>query len=137
MRSGCPNGLSDGLALVASQIVHDDDITRGQVRNEDLFHIGQELEPIDRSIEDARGIDPIASQGCQEGLCTPVTVRGFADQARALGRPSAQRRHVCLGPGLINKNEAFGIEFVLIFFPTPSPAGNVRPVLLKGVSGFF
>lgn len=42
--------LAHGLALVRSQIVHDDDVAQGQFRRQTLFYIGQEAAAIDRAV---------------------------------------------------------------------------------------
>ena len=36
MSAGCPDGAAGGLALVAAEVVEDDDIARGQGRDEDF-----------------------------------------------------------------------------------------------------
>lgn len=59
MRPCLTDGGSNGLAFVASQIVHDDDIARGKRRDEGLFDIGTEADTIDRSVEHNRCIDPV------------------------------------------------------------------------------
>ncbi len=52
--SGRPDCAAHGLAAVAAEIVHDDDLTRFKRRNEDLAHPGQEDLAIDGTIEEAR-----------------------------------------------------------------------------------
>jgi hypothetical protein len=51
--------------------------------------------------------------------------------------PSAQRRHVGLGPGLIDEDEPPRIDLALIGLPARPLAGDVRPVLLAWQNGFF
>ena len=46
--------LAHVRALVAAEIVHDDDVALAQGRNEDLIDIGLEPEAVDRPVEDKR-----------------------------------------------------------------------------------
>ena len=54
----------------------------------------------------------------------------------ALG-PAAQARHLGRGAGLIDEDELLGIELRLGLEPGLAAGGNVRPLLLGGVGGFF
>ena len=56
----------------------------------------------------------------------------FAAAAAAVG-PS----HVGRSPGLIDEDQAFGIEIELAFEPGFAPLQDVGAVLLRGVSGLF
>lgn len=131
------NGLAHGLAFVAAEIVHDDDIAGLQRRYQDLLDIGQELLAVDRSVEDAWRLDPIAAQAGQEGLCPPPAVGRPADQAPATARPAAQRRHIRLGPGFIDEDKPAGINPRLVLLPLPASPGDVRTILFAGERGFF
>ena len=46
-------------------------------------------------------------------------------------------RHIGLGPGLINEDEAARIKLALIPLPLRSPLGDVGTILLAGVQAFF
>jgi hypothetical protein len=45
--------------------------------------------------------------------------------------------HVGLGPGLITKDQAFGVEPALVFLPLRAPAGDVGAILFAGVQALF
>ena len=68
------DGGPDGLCLVASEIVDDDDIARLEGGKKELFNIAQEALAIDRPVEDARGGNGVMAKRCQEGQCLPVAV---------------------------------------------------------------
>jgi hypothetical protein len=89
------------LALVASEIVENDDVAGVERRGEDLLDVSREALAIDRPIEDAGRIDPVATQGSDEGQRLPVTVRDIRPEPRASCAPAPYWRHVGLGPSLI------------------------------------
>ena len=45
--------------------------------------------------------------------------------------------HGCGGPGLVDEDEALGIEVELPFEPLLAPLQDIRAVLLAGVTGLF
>jgi hypothetical protein len=45
--------------------------------------------------------------------------------------------HVGLGPGLVDKDQAFGGKLALVFLPPLAPAGNVGAVLFAGMQALF
>jgi hypothetical protein len=102
-----------------------------------LLDIGAEALAVDWSVEDARRREPIPAQRAEEGQCAPVAVRSQAAQPLAFRPPTAQRSHVGLDPGLIDEDQALGIEAALPGSPSLAPAGNVSARLLKGEQRFF
>jgi len=95
---------------VAAEIVHDDDVARLQLRNENLLNVGAEAFAVDWTVEQARRGEAIAAQGANEGQRPPMTVWREAPDPLALGAPSVQWSHVGLDPGLVDENQASGIE---------------------------
>src|ERR1700756_3135116 len=77
------------------------------------------------------------AQRRHKGHCLPVAVRNLGFEPLAARRPTPQRRHIGLGPGLIDEDQALGRDPGLIFFPLLAPAGDVRAVLLAGKHGFL
>jgi hypothetical protein len=51
--------------------------------------------------------------------------------------PAPQRRHIGLGPGLVDEDQPRWIDSRLILLPTGSMACDVRPVLFAGQNAFF
>ena len=59
----------------------------------------------------------------EEGRGLPVAVRDLVDEALSLRRPAVEAGHVGFGPGLVDKDEAGGIDAALIGSPArPMPA---------------
>ena len=125
------------LPFVATEIVHDDDVTFAQRGQEDLLDIGSKALAVDRPLKQPRCIDAVMAQGGQEGRGLPAAVRDLGDETLAAWRPSPQRSHVGLGPGLVNEDEALGLDAILILGPLrPSPC-DVGPIALASHHGFF
>ena len=104
---------AQGSRLVAAEIVHNDDVARLKLRNEDLLNIGAEAFAVDGTIEQARRGEAVAAQGAKEGQRPPVAVWREAPHPLAFWPPSAQWGHVGLDPGLVDKDQASGIELGL------------------------
>jgi len=122
---------------VAAQIVHDDDIARRKCWNEELFDIGEEASPIDGTVDDAGRLDPVASERCEEGEGSPVSMRNLGDEPLAASAAPMGARHIGFGPGLVEEDQAGGVELALVAPPALAPSVNVRPVLLACVQAFF
>jgi len=129
--------LSDGAALVAAQIVHDDDVPWRQRGNQHLLHIGGEAPAVDGTIEDARGGNAVTAQGREEGERTPVAVGNLRYQPPAADAAPVGARHIGLGPSLINEDQPGRIKPLLILPPLGATSRDVRPVLFAGVQAFF
>ena len=136
-RASRADGGPDGGFLVAGEIVEDDDIAWLQRRTELLFDPCGEAGAVDRLIEDEGGIDPVTTQRGDEGHRLPVTVRHLGMEPLADRRPAPQGRHVGLGPGLVDEDEAPGIRQGLELLPLLAPPGDLRPQLLGGKNAFF
>ena len=122
---------------MAGEVVHHDDVTWPQCRAELLLDPCCEAGGVDRLIEDELRIDPVAAQGGDEGHRLPVTIRDLGVELLASGSPAPQRRHVGLGPGLVDKDEAAGIRPGLELHPLLAPTGDLRSQLLGGQNAFF
>src|SRR5690606_1084132 len=85
-------------ALMAAQVVDDDDAAWLQFGNEELLDPGGEAFPVDRPIDHARGDD--------EGQRFPMPVRHFVDQRLALRAPAMGTGHICLHPSLVDEDHA-------------------------------
>ena len=131
------DGGAHGRALMATEIVHNDDIARGERRQQTLFDIGQEAGAVERAIEDAGSGNTVVAQRGHHGQRVPVAVRAGRAQPLASGTAAMRAGHVGLGPGLIQEHEATRIKLALRALP-PAPApGDVRAVLLGGHQAFF
>ena len=136
-RADAADGGADGGPLVAGEIVHDHDVARRERGHEELLDIIEEARPVDRLIEHAGGIDPVAPKGGEEGHRFPVTVRHLGVKPMALGCPAPQRSHVGFRPGFINEHEPPGIKPTLILLPLFAPPCHLGPELFGGQHAFF
>jgi hypothetical protein len=66
-----------------------------------------------------------------------MPVRHLSTQALPSRPPAVSAHHVGLGPGLIDEDEAGGINLSLMPFPACPSARDVGPVLLAGQQRFF
>ena len=99
-------GVTNRPPLVAAEIVHDDDVAGRQGRDQHLLDIEPEPLAVDRSIDQPWRVQAIMAQCRQEGHGLPVAVRDFGMEPLPDRCPAAQRRHVCLGPGLVDEHQA-------------------------------
>ena len=129
--------LADGGPFVAAQIVHDDDIAGRERRHQELLDIVGEALTVDRLVEHARRVDPVAAERREEGHGAPMAIRDLGMKPLANRRPAAQRRHVGLGPGLVDEDEARRIKPALIFLPLLASPGDLWPELFGGQHAFF
>src|SRR5580693_1386239 len=81
--SASPDGAAHRLALVATEIIEDDDVARLQRWGQNLIDIGPEALAVDWTIENPWGLDTITPQGGEEGHCLPVTVRDLCREPPA------------------------------------------------------
>jgi hypothetical protein len=132
-----PDSASCRLAFVAAEIVEDHDIAFGKGRSEYLLDVEGEEFPVDGAINDPWSINAIDPQGCDEGECLPVTVRNTRRQALSPRSPAAQRCHVGLDPGLIEEDEPFRVDAMLMGLPSLPLASDVWPILLGRQNAFF
>ena len=135
--AGLADGPSHRLALVRSQIVHDDDVAWGELGCQALFDIGQEASAVDRAIEHAWRSDPVVAERRQEGQSSPAAMWRLGDQPPASGTAAMGPCHVGLGPSLVDEDQAGRVKPSLILLPLRAPPGDVGPILLAGVQAFF
>ena len=135
--AGGADRLAYGLAFVTAEIVDDDDIAGLQGGDENLLDVSAEARAIDGAVEHPWGIDTIMAQGGQEGHGLPAALRNLGVEPLTARRPPPERRHVGLGPGLVDEDQALRRDAVLILDPLCPPAGDVGAILFAGVHGFF
>lgn len=135
--AGVADGTPDIRTFMAAQIIHHDDVARPQGWHQCLLNPGQEAAAVDWTFQQTWRGNTIATQAGDEGHGFPMAVRRFCQQALTFRRPATQRRHIRLGPGLINKDQPGRIDFSLVAAPLDAPAGDIRPVLFAGVQAFF
>jgi hypothetical protein len=122
---------------MATEVVHDNHIARQQGRNQDLLNIDAEAFAIDWAVEKPGCFDAVVPQSGDKGHNVPMPEWSFGHQPLALQRPASQWRHVGFGPGLVDEDQACGINPSLIAFPLPASTGDVGSSLFAGVQRFF
>jgi hypothetical protein len=80
---------------------------------------------------------PVKRSARDEGRRFPMAVRHAHAQPVAARHPPISARHVGRGPGLVDENEAFGIEVGLSLEPVLPSLHDVRTLLFAGVRGLF
>lgn len=73
------DGSAHWLALMAAEVIGDDDVTRPEGWRQELGDPGGERDPIDRSIDDAWCDNAIVPQSCEKGQCRPMPVRHLGE----------------------------------------------------------
>lgn len=131
------DGVARGRRLMARQVVHDDDVAGRELGHQHLADIGDERIAVDRAVEHHRGDHAGAVQAGDEGRGLPVSV-GHA-RAQSLAAPAATvvTRHVGGRPGLVDEDQAFGIEVELAIEPLFPALQDVGAVLLGGMRRLF
>src|SRR5262249_29169226 len=135
--AGRADELAHGIALVAAEIVHDDDICGPQGRKEDVLDVDSKALSVDWAIDHPWSFNPVVAKSGQERGGPPAAMRDLRVEPHAAVRPAPQRCHVGLGPGLVDEDEARGLNPALIFRPLRPPAGDVRTIALAGGDAFF
>src|SRR4051794_7163872 len=121
------------MALVARQVVDDDDVARRERRHEDLSHVLQEALAIDGAVEELGGGHAAQPQPGNERGLLAVPVRDRRAQAHSSRRAAVQASHVGGGKALVDEHELRRIEIELGFEPVLTSLHHVGAVLLGGV----
>lgn len=80
-----PDGASCLLALVAAEVVEDDDVAPGEGRDENPLDVEGE----DRAVDDPRCIDAIGPERCDESERFPTAMRYASWKALSPRRPTS------------------------------------------------
>ena len=124
-------------ALVAREVVHDDDIAAPQLGHEHLGDIGFEPVAVDRSVEHHRRDHAGHAQPCDQRGGFAVSVREAHAQTLALGAAAMAAGHVGGSPGLVDKDKALGLEIGLPVEPVMPLLQDIGTVLLDSMASLF
>lgn len=131
------DGLANALDFVGREIVHDDDVSLGQRRNQLLADVGEKELAVDWSVDHQRGDQPRGAEAREEGGRLPMAVGNFGEQPLAARGATAQTGHLGRRPRLVEKHQPLDGQSALRQ-PMPEPTlRHVRPILLGGVNDFF
>jgi hypothetical protein len=112
-------------------------VSPSQFRDEDLLDISAKALAIDRSVDDAGRGEAVATQSRQEGEGPPFAEGRFGDEALTSGASAVGARHVGFGPGLVDEDQALGINRRLTRLPPLTPPGDVPAGPVRRREGFF
>jgi hypothetical protein len=109
------------MDLMRGQIVRDDDVAWPQLGNERLFDIGEKGLAVHWAVEDHGRSDAVVTQPGGEGGGFPVAMGdgGATSLAPWLapGRTTIKARHLGVGGGLVDEDDARRIEIELPLEP--------------------
>src|ERR1700692_651235 len=131
------DGVAGWLALVTAEVVEDDDLALCQGGCQYLLDVEGEEFAVDGAVDDPRRADPVVAQRRDEGHGFPMAEgrRGF--ETLPTRPPAAQRRHVGLDPGLIDKDQARSVNPALMGLPAYLFTGDIGALLLGWPDRFF
>ena len=134
------DGLNRGADLrlfVHHEVIEDDDIARSERRCQDVFHVGEKADIVDRAIEDRRGADPVDRQRGDPRRRLSMTTRGVVVQPGAPGTATIAAQKIGGDAALIHKDILAGVVQRQRVTPRAALRGDVSPSLFVGVDGFF
>ena len=137
MGSNRSDGSTNGGGFVAAEVVQDDNVAGRECRDQHFFDISSEDFGVDRPLEDPGRVNPVMAQGGEERHGVPMAEGGAALEAHAARAPTAQRRHIGLGPGFINEDKTLWVHHPLIMLPPQPLACDIRAVLFLSQRAFF
>ena len=132
--------LDQGLDLapfVCRQIVHDDDVAGSQFGTEHVLDISLEAGPVDGAVEHEGRHDAAKAQAGHQRRRLPVAVRHAHSQSLTARSAPVSARHLGGGTGLVDEDQALGIEIELALEPVLPRLADVGAILLRGVRGLF
>src|SRR5712691_6226102 len=92
---------------------------------------------VDWAIDQPWRLKAIVTQRGEEGHGRPAAMRHFCHEALATRVPPAQRRHIGLGPGLVDEDEAGRVDPILVRCPLLASPRHVGTVALAGDQRLF
>lgn len=137
---GCAALLDQGFdpfALVAGEVIQNDDIAGSERRGQDLGDVLSEDLPVHRLADDKRRNHSLACQAGKKGRGTAMPGRGMTDDPLALGGAAIAPGQVGGRGGFIKEDQTMRCQFRLAFTPQAPSLSHIRAMLFSGVNGFF
>src|SRR5271166_6164971 len=122
------------------QIVQNDDVARLEGRSQLSLDVNFENEPVHWRVNDEGGDQGVTSQAGDEGLCLPMSERGFRKEPLALGATAAQARHLGRRSGLVQEDHPMWLkphDRLARRGPFLARLLDVGPIMLAGPQSFF
>ena len=137
MSAGVSYSLAHRLAFVTAEVIHHNDVAGRERWGEDALDIGSKDVTVYRAVQYPRCVDPVMAKRRDEGRRVPVAERSGTRQPLALRPPAPERRHVGLGPGLVDEHKPRGVDLALMSLPSLAAALYVRAFALVGDQRLF
>ena len=131
------DGGTHGRHLMGGKIVHDDDVSGLQCGGEGLADVGKERPAVHGAVENHRGGEAGQPQGADERGGFPMPERHGGQQPLTTWRPAMEADHLRIQAGLVDEDQALGVNEAPRRLPDPAPEGNVGPILFGGAQRFF
>lgn len=135
--AGFGQALSDAGDLVSRQVVEDERVARPQLGHEHLLDVSAEALAVHGAVEKPRSDDATRAQTGGDGGRFVMPMRDGNPTALSARCTPVAAGHVGRGGGLVEEDEAVGIEFVLRPEPVFALGLHIRPLLLGGVGCVF
>jgi hypothetical protein len=122
------------------QIVQNDDVARLEGRSQLSLDVSFENEPVHRRVNDEGGDQGVTSQAGDEGLCLPMSERGFRKEPLALGLRPRRRVILVIRSGLVQEDHPVWLKphsRLARRGPFLARLLDVRPIMLAGPQSFF
>jgi len=127
------NCLGDAGDFVAAPIVEQDNVAGRQRRRQHLLNVSAKPLAVNGALKHIGRADPGRSQSSHQGGQLPVTVRDTSPQPQTARTPAIAARHVRGGPGLVDEDQAIGVESGLAADEHAPGLRDIRAVLLGRV----
>ena len=111
------DGTANRAGFVAADIIHHHDVARPQGWHQALDHPGQKARGVERSVEHARGNHAVIAEPRNESERFPVTMWHLGEQSLANPAAAVPPCHTCLGPRLVDEDNAPRINLALQTLP--------------------
>lgn len=120
----------DGWRFVCAEIIHHDDGPGPKRRYQQLRDIRFKTDAVHGTVEDHWRYRPLDGERRDQGRGMPVAIGREVYGALPSFRAGVQAQHVCLGPRLIEVNQAGGID-------APKPVAPTSTLLRYVCSALF
>lgn len=136
-RTGAFDRQPDLGLFVDDEVVEHHDVARTQRRRQDLFHIREKADGIDRAVEHGRGGQRRRPERGHHGVRLPVPARRVIDGAGPAWTPRIASEQIGGDPRFVDEHVGPCVVQRLGGAPAAPFSGDVRPALFGGVYRFF
>lgn len=124
-------GRTDRI-LMGGKVVQNDDVARPERGAKNLTDVFAENILRGSAVNGHAAGGAIEANRGEHRRGIPMPVRGMVDDALATVAPSPKAGHIGFCAGFVNKNQALGIEVLLLIYPFLAPFSYIRSILFAG-----